>query len=140
MNELEKEVENNDDFKVEPKKKKPKKSSDQLNSQSKANRKKKNPKKKMIKNLDYDSADDFQIMPNSKKSTVDFKVKSVPSKSSPKKQIINPNINSNPEKVISSITIQTDSTKEREAKNEVTQHYMTTISKPKFTFSKLLKD
>ena len=43
MNELEKEFENDDDFKVEPKKKKPKKSNDQLNSQSKANRKKKNP-------------------------------------------------------------------------------------------------
>ena len=139
VNELEKDVENDDDFKVELKKKKLKKNDDQPTSQAKVNRKKKNPKK-TTKDLDYDSADDFQIKPNSKESNIYSKVKSVPPKSSPKKQISNQNENSNPEKVISTITIQTDSMKQSESKNEVTQHYGTTISKPKFTFSKLLKD
>lgn len=134
MNELEKEVEHDDDFKVELKKKKTKKTNDQLTSQSKANRKKKNPKKKATKNLDYDNADGFQVTPNSRKGIVDFQVKSVTGKSSPSKQISNPNIISNPEKN------QTDLMKERLAMNEVTQSYITTKSKPKFTFSKLLKD
>ena len=103
---MEKDVENDDDFKVELKKKKLKKNYDQPTSQAKVNRKKKNPKK-TTKDLDYDSADDFQIKPNSKESNIYSKVKSVPPKSSPKKQISSQNKNFNPEKVISTITIQT---------------------------------
>ena len=136
---VEKEVENNgdDDFKIEVKKKKPKKSekaNDELTSQSKDNLKnfKKKPKK-TPKNLalDYDSADDFQVEPNLKKtsnpkgSNVDFKVKPVPYKNNPKKQIDTPKDNSNPLKITFTIKTKIDLNKKL---------------KPKFKFSKIQKD